>query len=170
MTHTTARAWSNESVMALTQVDAYRHWDVNLGVVVATMVAVAVCVLLHYEGLTFISRSLSRMAGKRRRRVLAGIFGVLLLHVVEIWIFSLTLFGLLWADPQFGTLHGIHPGSLFDHVYFSAVTYSTVGFGDVIPQGPIRFLVGTEALTGFVLITWSASFTYLEMDRYWRHD
>jgi len=55
-------------------------------------------------------------------------------------------------------------------VYFSAVTYSTVGFGDVIPTGPLRFLVGTEALTGFVLITWSASFTYLEMQRYWKHD
>ncbi|MDQ6646642.1 MAG: ion channel [Pseudomonadota bacterium] len=162
--------WSDIDAMPrlLAQVDAYRYWGINLGVAVATIAAVAACVLLHYEGLTLISRSLPHLGGKQRRRVLVGIFGVLLLHVLEIWMFGLALFGLLWADPRFGALHGIAPGTLFDHVYFSAVTYSTVGFGDVIPQGPIRFLVGTEALTGFVLITWSASFTYLEMERHWR--
>lgn len=148
----------------------YGHWGINLAVIGVTMLAVAACVLLHYEGLTLLSRALSHMGGKQRRRVLAGIFGVLIVHVLEIWMFALALFGLLWTDGRFGTLHGIATGSFFDHVYFSAVTYSTVGFGDVIPGGPIRFLVGTEALTGFVLITWSASFTYLEMARYWRRE
>ena len=50
----------------------------------------------------------------------------------------------------------------------SAITYTTVGFGDVVPVGPIRFLSGMEALTGFVMIGWTASFTYLEMERFWR--
>ena len=58
--------------------------------------------------------------------------------------------------------------ALLDAVYLSAVTFTTVGFGDVAPVGPIRFLSGTMALTGFVLVTWSASFTYLEMERFWR--
>ena len=35
-----------------------------------------------------------------------------------------------------------------------------------MPVGAIRFLVGTEALTGFVLVTWSASFTFVEMQRF----
>ncbi|KGI77416.1 hypothetical protein LF63_0110870 [Oleiagrimonas soli] len=140
----------------------------NFAVAGATAVVVALCVLLHYEGLTLLSRSLSRLHAHARRGVLRGIFGVLLLHVLEIWVFGLALFALLLIDPRFGQIHGIPPESIFDHVYFSAVTYSTVGFGDVIPTGPIRFLVGTEALTGFVLITWSASFTYLVMERYWK--
>jgi hypothetical protein len=29
-------------------------------------------------------------------------------------------------------------------------------------------MTGTEALTGFLLITWSASFTFLEMQRFWK--
>jgi hypothetical protein len=37
------------------------------------------------------------------------------------------------------------------------VTFSTVGFGEMWPVGAVRFLCGLEALTGFVLITWSAS-------------
>jgi hypothetical protein len=47
-------------------------------------------------------------------------------------------------------------------------TYTTLGFGDIVPVGPVRFLTSVEALTGFVLITWSASFTYLEMNRFWK--
>jgi hypothetical protein len=148
----------------------YGHWGINVIVVVATVAAVSACVLLHYEALTLLSRSLARMGTSKRRRVLRGIFGVLVVHVAEIWIFGLTLFTLIFLDPRFGAVSGISSNSLLDNVYFSAVTFSTVGFGDVIPLGPIRFLVGTEALAGFVLITWSASFTYLEMERYWRRD
>lgn len=63
---------------------------------------------------------------------------------------------------------GANPLHLFDAVYLSAMTYTSVGFCDVVPVGPLRFIAGTMSLTGFVLITWSASFTYLEMERYWR--
>ena len=43
----------------------------------------------------------------------------------------------------------------------------SVGFGDLSPVGPIRLVSGLESLTGLLLITWSASFTYLEMHQHW---
>ncbi|RZA02340.1 MAG: two pore domain potassium channel family protein, partial [Moraxellaceae bacterium] len=46
--------------------------------------------------------------------------------------------------------------------------FTTLGLGDITPVGAIRFLAGTEALTGFVLVTWSASFTFVEMQRFWK--
>ena len=42
-----------------------------------------------------------------------------------------------------------------------------LGFGDVVPNGPLRLLAGAEALNGLLLIGWSASFLYLEMERWW---
>jgi len=54
-----------------------------------------------------------------------------------------------------------------DCVYLSFVTYTTVGDGDVFVNGYIRYLTGVEALTGLILVTWSASFLFLEMQRYW---
>lgn len=99
--------------------------------------------------------------------MLYGIFGVLGLHVVELWIFGLTAWGLLKL-PDTGTVAGVHALGLFDAVYLSVTTYTTLGYADLMPGGPIRFLEGTIALTGFVLIAWSASFTYLEMSRDWR--
>ena len=46
----------------------------------------------------------------------------------------------------------------------------TLGLGDLSPVGTVRLLAGTESLTGLLLITWSASFTYLEMSRMWARD
>lgn len=43
-----------------------------------------------------------------------------------------------------------------------------LGLGDLVPVGAVRFMTGTEALTGFVLIAWSASFTFVEMERFWK--
>ena len=70
-----------------------------------------------------------------------------------------------------GFIHGEHGiTSLFDAVYFSATAYTTLGLGDLSPVGAIRMLAGMESVTGLLLITWSASFTYLEMSRLWTDD
>jgi len=36
-------------------------------------------------------------------------------------------------------------------------------------MGHIKFLTGLQALTGLVLITWTASFLFLEMQKYWKN-
>ena len=45
-----------------------------------------------------------------------------------------------------------------------------MGFGDITPEGPLRLLTAAEALVGLVLITWSASFTFLIMQHTWQRD
>jgi Ion channel len=146
----------------------YENWLANAVVISATLAAVSICVLAHYEGLIFVSRGLARLHARHQRiKVLYAITSVLILHVLEIWVFGIALW-LLLRWPETGQLAGQPTVHLFDAIYLSAMTYTTVGYGDVTPVGPVRFLAGTEALTGFVLITWSASFTYLEMARFWR--
>jgi len=147
-------------------VSEYGDWGANFIVVLATAVAVFTCVLLHYEVLNWLSRWLVRLGGRRRHRVVFAIFGVLGAHIVEIWIFGVA-YMLLLVAPTFGSSHGIGP-SLLDFIYISAMTFTTVGASDAYLSGPIRFVSGTEALAGLVLITWSASFTFLEMERFWR--
>ena len=148
-------------------VGMYAHWGANTLVVLVTAVTVALAVLLHYEGLRWISARLNRLTRVRRRKVLFGVYAVVLLHVAEIWLFGTSLWALL-QFPEAGGLTGTASASLFEVVYLSANTFTTVGFGDVVPVGAVRFLCGTEALTGFILITWSASFLYLEMREFWK--
>jgi len=141
----------------------------HAAVVLVTLAALGGCVLLQYEGLVLAWKWISRHEGHKRVKVLYAISSVLVLHVLEIWIFGVAIWGLLhW--PATGSLYGPEAADVLECVYLSAVTFSTVGFGDIAPVGPIRFLSGTEALSGFVLITWSASFTYLEMEKFWRAD
>jgi hypothetical protein len=59
-------------------------------------------------------------------------------------------------------------GIVLDYVYLSFVTYTTVGYGDLVASGYLRYLTGVEALVGLILITWSASFLFIEMGKYWR--
>jgi hypothetical protein len=146
----------------------YNDWGANAAVVMVTLVAVVACVLVHYEGLVWMSRTLLRRhESNPRRKVLLGVLGVLMLHMAELWLFGAAFWGL---DRVSGTGHviGADPLGLFDAVYSATMSYTTVGFGDVAPVGAIRFLAGTCALTGFVMITWSASFLFLEMERFWR--
>jgi hypothetical protein len=149
----------------------YDNWAANATVVAATAFAVSLVVLVHYEGLILLSRGLRHVHGRQRVKVLYAIYSVVALHVTEIWLFGIVLW-LLLRWPACGYIAmGATQGALglLDTIYLSAITFTTVGFGDVVPVGPIRFLAGTEALTGFVLIGWSASFTYLEMERFWRN-
>jgi hypothetical protein len=141
----------------------------HFAVIAATIIAVGLCVLLQYEGLVLTWKWISRHRGHKRAKVLYAILSIIALHVVEIWLFGIAIWLLLF-HPATGSLYGPETVDFFECMYLSAVTFSTVGFGDIAPVGPIRFLSATEALTGFVLITWSASFTYLEMERFWRAD
>jgi hypothetical protein len=132
-----------------------------------SLLTVVSCVLLHYESLSVLTGMLKRIRIRPRPRILVMILSILAIHVVEIWIFGFGYWGLI-QDPAHGALVASHPIGLLDTIYYSAVCYTTLGLGDVAPVGNIRFLTGMESLTGFVLIGWSVSFTYLEMDRFWR--
>ncbi len=100
--------------------------------------------------------------------VLATMFALLFVHIAEIWLFGGAFWILLLSG--IGTISGYSEFSFLDSIYFSAATYTTVGWGDLSASGDIRFLAGTEALVGFMLITWSASFSYLVMERDWGGD
>jgi uncharacterized protein YhhL (DUF1145 family) len=141
-------------------------WAAHATVAVGTMIAVTIAVMVHYEGLVFMATRFSNsVASNSRRHVLLVIFGVLLLHVVEIWVFGGAWWGLLRL-PDTGHVADGAPG-LHESIYLSALAYTSMGFDAANPIGAISLLAGMEALTGLVLIAWSASFTYLVMARHW---
>lgn len=133
----------------------------------ATVLLVALTVGIHFEGLDWLSRSMPRWRVARRLRVMLLMYCLIALHTLEIWAFGIGIFGLVQLTELDG-LRAAEPLQLLDAVYLSASTYTTVGYGDLVPQGAMRLVMASEALAGFVMITWSASFTYLEMEWFWR--
>lgn len=135
--------------------------------VLVTVLLVGTVVVLHYEVLGRLNISMPHWGLPGRPRILVLILLLIVLHTAEIWIFGAGIY-LAAQFPELGGVGGAEGLQLLDAVYLSTSTYTTVGYGDLVPHGPLRLILGSEALTGFVLITWSASFTYLEMQRFWR--
>jgi hypothetical protein len=137
--------------------------------IIAMMVAtvlVLTTTLLHYEVLRITSDHLVDLPIPPRRRILAVIVTAFAAHTAEIWLYaiaywiSITIFGV-------GGFGGQAVSGFVDSLYFSAVTFTSLGLGDYYPTRALRLIAGAEALNGLVLIGWSASFTYLAMQRYW---
>lgn len=149
--------------------EAARQFEVHTAhlVVGAVSAAAAVlCALVHYEAMSLSSRRLARLPIHRRTRVLVLMLAMIAAHVVEVWIFAVT-YWFLDRFPSLGQLTGTFDEGALDFVYFSAVSFTTLGFGDIVPTGAIRILCGTEAIVGLSLVTWSASLAFLEMQRDW---
>lgn len=127
---------------------------------------IAITVVIHYEILRFLSIVIPKLLIKHRLRVLVGVFGTICAHVAEIWLFGFAFFFMI-RNGAYGTLEGNFDGSLLDCVYFSFTNYTTVGYGDIAPLGLLRFTAGLEAITGLSLITWSASFMFMQMTNFW---
>jgi hypothetical protein len=138
-------------------------------VLLVTATLVVVCVAFHLGVLQLISWTLPRLRLKRRLGVGVIILGAILGHLIEIWMFTVGLV-ILDRAGNYGRLVGQIQGGWFDHFYFSAVTYTSLGFGDIIVEGPLRLLTAMEVLTGLVLIAWTASFTFVAMQRFWGKD
>ncbi len=127
---------------------------------------VVLAVIIHYEFLFRLTLLVPKLQIKHRFRIVLGVGGALLAHAVEVWIFAFAYYFMHRIDG-WGGLQGNFDGSLLDCVYFSFTTFTTLGFGDIQPLGHLRYLTGIESLTGLVLITWTASFLFVEMQRYW---
>ena len=130
---------------------------------------IALTVVIHYEFLYRFTILMPRMRVRHRFRIVLGVFGALTAHALEVWIFAVSFYFMHHADG-WGHLEGNFTGELLDFVYFSFTSYTTLGTGDIEPFGDLRFLTGLESLTGLLLITWTASFLYLQMTRYWDTD
>ena len=135
-------------------------WIIN-SLVVMTVV------LVHYEMLRQLFMLIPRLPVTRQLRVVVAVFGALIAHAVEVWIFAGAF---LWyvGREGMGSLQGNFDGSLLDSVYFSFINYTSLSYGDIEPVGHVRFLAGLEGLVGLVMIGWTASFIYVEMTRFWR--
>lgn len=125
--------------------------------------------ILHYEFLRGFSSVLPRMAIPGRLRVLICILGAFVAHVVEIALYALAYY-FLRDHFDLGNFGGHFVDKFATFLYFSAETFTSVGFGDIYPAGALRMVCGFEALNGLLLIGWSTSFTYVFMERFWNID
>jgi hypothetical protein len=132
----------------------------------AAIVLVALTILLQCAGMAaLIGWAKAHLPGRLQRtgRIHSAVLMVRLtglivfLHLLEIllwtWFYRLNCFA-TWESA----------------FYFSTVSYSTVGYGDLVLQGRWRLLGPIESLTGVLMCALSASFLFAVVTRLVQHD
>ena len=122
----------------------------------------ALCVVIHAVGVISAIRWL-RYALSRAHQFwrgtwlftrLAGL--IILLHLVEITTWAVVY---VLSDAI---------ADLPSALYFSAVTYTTTGYGDIVLPQEWRLVGAIEALTGILMCGWSTAFFFAVVTRMFR--
>lgn len=140
------------------------------GYIVLTLALVGASVLIHYEAMQWAALKLLPRIHflPTRSLVIVGVLVCMAAHFLEIMLFAVVLYMLARLGLDVGYVDEPARGFL-DFVNSSIESYTSLGYGDSEQLTRVhRLMAGAEALTGLVLIAWSASFTYLLMERYWR--
>lgn len=120
---------------------------------------IAVTVAIHGAVMGWLLWNLER--GAKRPHTLWHAYAVLtkvaiwsvLAHLVEIAVWALAFY---WVEVQ---------RSIDLSIYFSAVTYATIGYGDVVPPENWRVLASMEGLVGILMCAWSGGFIFAVVSR-----
>ncbi len=103
-----------------------------------------------------------RLHNPRPNTVFISVVALFAAHLVEAGVYALGYF-VSTEYLSIGAISGAMSGGLRDYYYYSIVTFTSLGLGDVFPYGELRLMTGFEVLTGLLVIGWSASFLYVEM-------
>ena len=123
-------------------------------------------VAIHYEALRLLDWSVRRLEGLHRLRIVFIVLGCFTAHIIEVVLFAAVTYAAA-TSLDIGSIKGALSHGFDDYLHLSLESYTSLGLGDIYPTGHLRLLVGIEALIGLMMITWSASFTFLEMKSLW---
>ena len=118
---------------------------------------------IHYEALRFLGLALPRGGAARRARPMLLLLGICVVHVIEVFAYAGAYY-LLAQHAGAGTLGGAVAPPFNASLYFSLETYSSLGYGDIVPSGALRMMAGVEALNGLLLLGWSACYVHAALD------
>jgi hypothetical protein len=114
---------------------------------------VVTTVLIHLFGLALLIRALRSHTRIFRKLtimpltlLLVATIGIFMIHTLEIWLYALLY-------VQLGTFADFEQA-----LYFSTVTYATIGYGDLLMPHEWRILGAIEGAAGIIMLGWSTAF------------
>ncbi len=123
-------------------------WLISLVLVIAT-------IGIHKKAITIIDKKV--LDHKNPQYIV--VLGLFFAHLIESLLFAVGYYVSAYY-LTIGSLLSESIVSIREYLYFSLVTYTSLGLGDIRPVGELRLIAGTEALIGLLMIGWSASYLF----------
>jgi hypothetical protein len=95
---------------------------------------------------------------------------VIKLSALTVWMFlAVVLEALIWAllylfDPLVTALPDMETA-----FYFSMVTFTTLGYGDVVLSGPWRMLASIQAANGVIIFGWTTALIFFFIQKIYKN-
>jgi hypothetical protein len=99
--------------------------------------------------------------------VLIAFWGLAILHLTEI-IAGAGVYQLATGPLDLGSIEKGYGNSWVGLLYFSGISFTSLGYTQQDALGALRLIVMVQALMGFMLITWSATFVYSIWQKHFR--
>lgn len=133
--------------------------------------AISIGILLSIVSIALHSVSTSLLIHSLRRKpeALQRKFGdVRVFSLAAVWLLiTHTLHSIVWAVAYMLVVGRPLFADMQDAVYFSAVTFSTLGYGDIVIEGRWKMLSACQAMTGLLIFGWSSALLYSVVSRVW---
>ena len=133
------------------------------------VILMLLAVSIHLGAMRALYATMLRWSKLSYHRVGILIVVAIIAHLIEISVFAIGLC-ILVSSGAHGQLDGVYQPGFTDNFYYSAITYTALGFGDITPTDGLRLFTAIEALTGLVLIAWTASALFPVMQQFWRDE
>ena len=117
----------------------------NIFVPLTAIVLVLLAVSVHLGMLHSMKTLMPRWHFLNRNRVGILILVAILVHLLKIGLFALGV-GILVSSGSYGQLDGAYQPGFTNDFYYSAITYTALGFGDISPTGPLRLFTAMEEM------------------------
>ncbi len=128
----------------------------------------ATTVLMHAGGTSmWLNYIGGRYSGTGRLHLAANSFPLLASTVVVLVILHAAQI-MFWAMAYLFLVPPTELNTFEEATYFSFVTFTTLGYGDVTLSGEWRIMSGIEALNGILLVGWSTAMLFAIVQRMWQ--
>ena len=129
---------------------------------------VVVTVIIHAAGTTAWLRVTQRRYGDKNGEFRPGKALQVLIGTVLVLLVLHTMEIMLWASAYLLALPAGELGGFEEAVYFSFVTFTTLGYGDITLTEGWRLLSGIEAMNGIMLAGWTTAMLFAVVQRAWQ--
>ena len=134
------------------------------------IMGIAITVALHALATSLIVRFLKRF-GTRIRQCCGGRGRSLVISITAVFLaLKHYLDVVLWAIAYRFCCGADAFAEFNDAVYFSSVTYTSLGYGDIVLEGNWRLLCGIQAMNGILLFAWSTAILITIVRQIWSDD